>query len=103
MNAMTGSWLIVKWVGISISAAYLLLMVVVFIRFRRGLSLLRHGLILPAALGVFISTGVPSIFENVMVTRVCFIAAVVIYIGGIGILVRGLVRKNHQGLLRADS
>jgi hypothetical protein len=103
MNAMTGSWLIVKWVGISITAAYLLLMVLVCIRFRRDLSRLRHGLILPAALGVFISVSVPSIFGDVIVARTCFIAAVVIYIGGIGILLKGLVQKNHQGLLRADS
>ncbi len=103
MNAMTGSWMIVKWVGISITAAYLLLMVLVAIRFRRDLSRLRHGLILPAVFGVFISVSVPSIFEDVMVARICFIAAVVIYIAGIGILLRGLVQKNHQGLLRADS
>ena len=95
--------MIVKWVGISIAAVYLLLMVLVATRFRRDLSRLRHGLILPAVLGVFISVSVPSIFEDVMVARICFIAAVGIYIAGIGILLRGLVQKNHQGLLKADS
>ena len=103
MNATTGLWLIVKWAGITITAAYLLLMVLVFMRFRRQLSRLRRGLIWPALLGVFISSSVPSIFEDVTVTRICFIAAVVIYIGGIGILLRGLVQKNHEGLLRAES
>jgi hypothetical protein len=103
IGVMTGPWLIVKWVGISISAAYLLLMVLVFVRFRRDLSRLRRGLTLPAVLGVFISVSVPSVFEDVLVSRLCFVAAVVIYAGGITILLRGLVQKNHQGLLRADS
>ena len=93
----------VKWLGISIAAAYLLALVVVFIRFRRDLSRLRRGLIWPAVLGVFISASVPSIFEDVTVTRICFIAATIFYIGGIAILLRGLVQKNHEGLLKADS
>ena len=96
MNAMTGSWLIVKWAGISITATYLLLMVFVLIRFRHDLLRLRHGSILPLVFGVFISVSVPSIFDDVMVARTCFIAAVVIYIGGIGILLRGLIQKNHR-------
>jgi hypothetical protein len=103
MHAMTGSWLTMKWVGISIEVTYLILLVVVLRRFRHDLSRLKGGLIWPPVLGVFISVSLPSIFENVMVSRVCFVAAVVIYIGGIGFLLRGLVQKNHQGLLRAES
>jgi hypothetical protein len=103
MHAMTGPWLMVKWLGISIAAAYMLALVVVVIRFRRDLSRLRGGLILPAVLGVFISVSVPAIFEDVTVTRICFIAATTIYFGGIAILLRGLVQKNHEGLLKADS
>jgi len=93
----------VKWVGIAIAAAYLLTLVVAVIRFRRDLSRLRGGSILPAVLGVFISVSVPSIFEDVAVTRICFVAATTIYIGGIAILLRGLIQKNHEGLLKADS
>jgi hypothetical protein len=100
MHAMTSSWLIVKWVGISITAAYLTLLVVVVMRFRRDLSRLRGGLILPSVLGVFISVSVPSIFEDVTITRICFAVACVIYIGGIVILLRGLIQENHQSLLK---
>ncbi len=100
MNAMTGSWLMVKWVGILIAVAYLVLLSLVFVRFRRDLSRLRRGLILPAVLGVFISVSVPSIFEDVVITRICFIVTHVIYISGITILLRGLVQKNHQSLLK---
>jgi hypothetical protein len=52
MQAMTGPWLMVKWVGISIDAAYLLTLLVVFGRFRRDLSRLRGGLILPVVVGI---------------------------------------------------
>ena len=103
MHAMTGPWLMVKWAGVSIDAAYVVTLLVVFRRFSRDLSRLRGGLILPAVLGAFISITVPSIFENVVVTRICFIAATIIYIGGIAILLRGLVQKNHESLLKADS
>ena len=86
----------VKWVGVSIDAAYLLTLLVVLSRFSRDLSRLRGGLILPAVLGVFISVTVPSIFEAVVVTRICFIAATIIYLGGTAILLRGLVQKNQR-------
>jgi hypothetical protein len=99
MHAMTSSWLIVKWVGISITAAYLTLLLVVVMRFRRDLSRLRGGLILPSV-GVFISVSVLSIFEDVTITRICFAVACVIYIGGIVILLRGLIQENHQSLLK---
>ncbi|MGA8154119.1 MAG: hypothetical protein WB952_24430 [Terriglobales bacterium] len=102
MHAMTGSWLIVKWMGISIAAVYLMLLLVVYMRFRRDLSRLRSGLILPAVLGVFISVSVPSIFEDVVITRVCFVVACAIYIGGIVILLRGLIQENHQSLLKVE-
>jgi hypothetical protein len=103
MHAMTGSWLVVKWAGVAIAAAYLLLLLVVTVRFRRDLSRLRGGLILPAVLGVFISLSVPSIFEDVTVTRICFMAATSIYTAGIAILVKGLIEKSHRSLLKADS
>jgi hypothetical protein len=103
MHAMTGSWLIVKWVGISIQVGYLMLLLVVFVRFRRDLSRLRGGLILPAVLGVFISAGVPSIFEDVVITRICFVVACVLYIGGIVTLMRGLIQENHQSLLKVGA
>ena len=102
MHATMVSWLIVKWVGISIAAAYLVLLVIVLLRFRRELSRLRGWLILPAVLGVFISEGVPLVFEDVMITRICFIAAGFIYIGGIATLLRGLAQRNHKSLLKAE-
>jgi hypothetical protein len=102
MHALTGPWLMVKWVGVSIAYAYLVLLLTVFIRFRRDLTRLRRWLIWPAVLGVFISSSVPYIFQDVTVTRVCFVAASVVYVGGIGILLTGLAQKNHQALLKAD-
>jgi len=103
MHAMTGSWLIVKWVGISITAGYLVLLLVVVMRFRRDLSRLRGGLILPAVLGVFISVSVPSIFEDVMIARICFVATCVLYIGGIVTLMRGLIQEDHRSLLKVGA
>jgi hypothetical protein len=103
MHAMTGSWLIVKWLGISIEAAYLMLVLVIFMRCRRDLSRLRGGLILPAVLGVFVSVSVPSISEDVTTTRICFLVACVIYIGGIVILLRGLIQEDHRSLLKVGT
>jgi hypothetical protein len=103
MHAMTGPWLIMKWVGISIDAAYLMLLVVVVMRFRRDLSRLKGGLIWPAVLGVFISVSVSSIFEDVTIARICFVVACVIYSGGIVTLLRGLIQENHQSLLRVKA
>jgi hypothetical protein len=90
---MTGSWLIVKWVGIAILAFYLVLILVAIWRFRARSSRLGSELYLPMILGNFVSLSVPSIFENVAVARVCFIVAHAIYMGGILILVRGLAQK----------
>jgi hypothetical protein len=103
MHAMTGPWLIVKWVGISVSAAYLVLLLVVFVRFRHNWARLRRWLIWPALCGVFISVSFPSIFEDVTVARVCFVVASLVYVGGSAVLLRGLVQKDHQMLLKADS
>jgi len=102
MRAMTGSWLVVKWAGISVAATYIVLFLVVFVRFRRDLSRLRGSLIMPALLAVSISASVPSVFETVMMARVCFVAASVLYAGGIAVLVRGLVQRDHRSLLRAE-
>jgi hypothetical protein len=102
MHAMTGSWLAVKWVGVAITAIYLVLSLVVLVRFRRNLSRLRNGLTWPAVLGVFISVSIPSVFENIAVTRVCFIASSLLYLVGIAILLRGLAQKDHQGLMKAE-
>jgi hypothetical protein len=52
-------------------------------------------------LGNFVSLTVPSVFENVAVTRVCFIVAHAIYVGGIVILVRGLA-QNDEVLLKTE-
>jgi len=103
MHAITGSWLLVKWMGIAVSAAYLALISFVLIRFYRDISRLRAGLILPIILGNFVWISLPSIFENVVFTRVCFVVAHLVFIGGIIVLVRGLVQENHQSLLKAES
>ena len=97
---MTGSWLIVKWLGITVLAFYLVLIVVVLWRFRAKSSRLRSESYLPMILGNFVSLTVPSIFEDVAVTRVCFIVAYAIYICGIVILVRGLMQPER--LLKAE-
>ncbi len=98
---MTGSWLIVKWVGITVLALYLVLILVTIWRFRDKLSRLGSELYLPMILGNFVSLTVPSVFENVAVTRVCFIIAHAIYGGGIVILVRGLA-QNDEVLLKTE-
>ena len=100
MHAMTGSWLIVKWIGISVAVAYLVLLVVVYVRFRDDLSRLRRWLILPGVLGVFVLDTVPSVFEDVTVTRICFIAASVIFAGGAAVLLRGLYQEDHKALFK---
>jgi hypothetical protein len=97
---MTGSWLIVKWVGIAILTFYLVLLLVAISRFRARSLRLRSGLYLPMILGNFVSLSVPSIFENAAVTRVCFIVAHAIYVAGIVILVKGLAQEDGA-LLRA--
>jgi len=99
---VTDSWLIVKWVGIAVLAFYLVLVLAATWRFRGKLSRLRSELLLPMILGNFISLTVPSIFENVVVTRVCFIVAHTIYIGGIVILLRSFARKNQESVLKAE-
>jgi hypothetical protein len=103
MHAMTGSWLLAKWIGLVVIAVYATLTLFVLIRFRRDFSRLRPGLILPIIVGNFVSISLPMIFENVVFTRVCFVFAQLIFIGGIVVLVRGLVQENHRSLLKADS
>ena len=100
MHAMTGSWLIAKWIGISIAVAYWVLVVIVYVRFRNDLSRLRRWLILPAVLGGFVLNAVPSVFEDVTVTRICFIAGSGIFAGGTAVLLRGLYQEGHKALFR---
>ena len=102
MHAMTGSWLLVKWAGITVAAIYIALFLVVLVRFRRDLSRLRGGLIMPAIIAVFVSSSVPSVFESVAIARICFVISCLVYVCGIGILTRGLIQKNHESLLKAD-
>ena len=97
---MTGTWLIVKWAGITVLAFYLVLIVVVLWRFRGTWSRLRSALFVPIIVGSFVALSVPSIFENMAVTRTCFVAADGIYIGGIVILLMGLAHPER--LLKAD-
>jgi hypothetical protein len=93
---MTGSWLIVKWMGITVLGLYLVLILVAIWRFRAKALRLRSGLYLPVIVGNFIWLSVPSIFENVAVTRMCFVVAHAIYLGGIAILVKGLAQKDEE-------
>jgi hypothetical protein len=92
---MTGSWLIVKLVGIAVLCVYLVLMLVAIYRFRTKLTGLQSAVYLPLIFGNFIGLCVPSVFENVAVTRVCFVVAHAIYLVGILILVRGLAQKDQ--------
>jgi hypothetical protein len=101
-SAMTGSWLIVKWVGIAVTIGYLALLVLVFVRFRSRSSGLRPGVIWPVVIGNFVGTGVADIFENVLVTRACFVVATVIYLYGLATLVRGLSQAGQKSLFKED-
>ena len=101
MHAMTGPWMTVKWLGISIAAIYLVLLLIVIVRFRRDMSRLHHGF-WPAVLGPFVSVSIPSIFEDVTVARFCFVVTTAIYVGGIAILLRSLAQTNHQGLWKVE-
>ncbi len=103
MHAMTGSWLIVKWIGMAVLALYLVLLLVAAWLYRNRLSQLRGGLYLPIVLGNFISLSVPWIFDNVAVTRACFLVAQAFYIAGILILVRGLAQKDQGILMRSGN
>ena len=96
-GAMNGSWFIVKWIGFTVTIAYLVLIVVVFLRFRGRLSQLRPGPILPVVVGNFVGMTVPDIFENVLVSRACFVAASVIYLYGLVTLARGLGQEGQRG------
>ena len=106
---MTGPWLTVKWACLTVVAVYLLLMVVHW-RVRGKRSRLPSRLF--AWLGWlfnFVLLGVPMIFENVAVTRACFVVAAGICLVGIGILVGDVVgdvaQRDREGIegLAADS
>ena len=99
-SAMTGSWLIVKWAGIAVTACYLALLFGVFWRFRSKLFQLRLGLILPVILGNFVGTCVSDILESVLARRVCFVVASVVYLYGLAILARGLSQEGQKGLFK---
>ena len=77
-------------------------LVVAILRFRGKLSRLRFGLWAPIVMGNFIGLSVPLIFERVVVTRICFVVADVIYLYGLTVLVRAIAGQ-HQVLLKADS
>ena len=102
MHAVTGSWLIVKWLGLLILLTYVVLLLIALWQFRERWSRKRAWLVVPLILGSFLSLSVPSIFESVTFSRVCFVVAQVIYVVGIGALVSELARKDQEGLLRAD-
>ena len=101
---MTGSWLIVKWVGLAVLALYLVLLLIVLWRVRGKLAELRGGLFLwPILVGNFVGISVPWLYENVAFKRGCFVVASAIYACGIGILVRGLLQPGQKGLFKKGS
>ena len=99
---MIGPWLIVKWVGIAIFALYLGLILVAIWHFRAKLSRMRRGLYLPMVLGIFVSRSLPSIFEDVVFSRLCFVVGHGIYVVGITTLMRALARRDQEALSKAD-
>jgi hypothetical protein len=99
---LADSWHILKWLGIAVVASYSVLMLVTAWRFRTKLSRLRGEVYWPMILGNFIWLDVPSVFENVVITRVCFVVAHTMFVGGIVILLRGIARQNQERLLKAD-
>ena len=102
MGVMTGPWLVVKWIGIAILLFYLALLVVAIWRYRRKLTRFRSGLFLPLVVGNFVGLSVPWIFEEVVLTRVCFVVAHAIYLYGLAVLVNALAHQD-ESLLKADS
>ena len=91
---MTGSWLIVKGVGIGVQVAYLVVLLAVFWQFRRELARVRFRWVVPVIVGNFVALSVPWIFQNVVISRACFIVAVAIYLAGIAVVVRDLARHD---------
>jgi hypothetical protein len=82
--------------GITVLGLYLVLILVAIWRFRAKALRLRSGLYLPVIIGNFVGLSLPSIFESVAVTRVCFVVAHAIYLGGVVILVKGLAQKDQE-------
>jgi hypothetical protein len=91
---MTGSWLIVKWAGMTVLALYLVLLLVAVWQFRGMLSRLPVKVVLPIVVGNFVGLSVPSVFESIAVTRVCFVVAHLIYVYGIAILAKQLAHTD---------
>ncbi len=97
-----GPCLIVKWVGIGTLLLYLASLVVAIWQFRGKLSRLRFGLFAPLVVGNFVGLSLPWIFEEAVVTRICFVVAHVAYLYCLAILVKAMVHQDGV-LLRADS
>jgi hypothetical protein len=102
IGVMTGPCLIVKWLGIGILLLYLGSLVVAIWVSRGKVSRLRFGLVAPLVIGNFVGLSLPSIFEEVALTRICFVVAHGIYLYGLAILVRAMAHQD-EGLLRAES
>ena len=92
-----------KWLGIALLACFVGLVLLVIKRLHASRRNLLRKLYLPLIAGNFIALVVPWIFMNAWMTRVCFVVAQLIYLGGIVVAVRGLVQANQEPLLRADS
>jgi hypothetical protein len=100
-GVMTGPWLIVKWMGIAVLVSYMALLLLAIWKVRGRFGRLRFGLFVPLVLGEFIGLSLPGIFEKAAVTRMCFVVAHLIYLLGMVILVKAIVRDGGTGL-RAD-
>jgi hypothetical protein len=100
---MTGSWLIVKWLGLAVLALYLVLLTVVFWRFRGKLEGLRGSSFWPMWVGLFVGIDGPWLYENVAFNRACFVVASAVYVCGIALLVRGLRQPGNTGLFKKES
>ena len=103
MHAFTGWWLTVKWLGISVTFAYVALLLVVYGRFRHDLSRLRQGVIFTPVLGVLLSTTLPSVFESITVARFSYVFSIAIYVAGAVILATGLIQKDYRVLLKSKA
>ena len=71
-DAMTGPWLIVKWVGLGVTLCYMALFVVAMWRFRGRLHRIRSTATLPIVLGNFVLLIPPWLFMKAEVTRRMF-------------------------------
>ena len=91
---MTSSWQVVEGIGIGVQVSYLVLLFAALWQSRRNLRRMRFRWVTPIVIGNFVALSVPWVFESVVVSRACFISALIIYLGGMALVARDLARRD---------